>query len=342
MQKTSFVIGATCLLTGLCLTFADDEPKNGSDAPAPKSKVKAEAKPETAQKAEPEEKSPAASVDEDVSPEELAIRKEAEDFVNAYCENDAKRVAAHFLPEAEYVSPTGVHLQGRAAIQASLARFFQDSPGCLVEVEIDSIRFVGATLAIEDGTTTVLDPETEHSERQPYTAIHVKNGEKWMIASVRDQQRISKPAHESQLEKLDWLNGDWVDEDESSLVSFSCAPVDNGKFLLRQFSLKIDGRDALSGSQRIGFDPLTGQLLTWIFDSEGGHAQGVWHQQGDSWRLQSTGVTSDGEPASGTSIYTRVNDHTITWQAVNHVVGGVALEDSPVFTLVRKASLAKQ
>jgi hypothetical protein len=46
-------------------------------------------------------------------------------------------------------------------------------------------------------------------------------------------------------------------------------------------------------------------------------------------------VTSDGLTASGTSIYTFVSEHIMTWQAVAHEIAGVQLPDSDVVTIVR-------
>ena len=58
----------------------------------------------------------------------------------------------------------------------------------------------------------------------------------------------------------------------------------------------------------LGWDPVSGKLRAWIFDSEGGYGEGTWHRDGDSWVLKTTGVTADGQTASGTSIYTFVSD----------------------------------
>ena len=57
-------------------------------------------------------------------------------------------------------------------------------------------------------------------------------------------------------------------------------------------SIKIAGREEISGSQRIGWDALLGKFRSWIFDSEGGHSEGYWHRDGDNWVLKATGVTA--------------------------------------------------
>ena len=46
-------------------------------------------------------------------------------------------------------------------------------------------------------------------------------------------------------------------------------------------------------------------------------------------------MTADGQTASGTSIYTFVSEHLMTWQAVDHEIAGVQLPDSEVVTIVR-------
>ena len=46
----------------------------------------------------------------------------------------------------------------------------------------------------------------------------------------------------------------------------------------------------LSGTQRIGWDPLKRQFKTWIFDSEGGHGEGYYTRNGDQWVVKTEGV----------------------------------------------------
>ncbi|TXT21704.1 MAG: hypothetical protein FD138_4003 [Planctomycetota bacterium] len=165
----------------------------------------------------------------------------------------------------------------------------------------------------------------------------MKTEGKWLVASVRDHAPKNRRLHRSQLQQLDWLVGDWVDEGDDSIVVFSCQSVDNGNFLLRKFTIQIAGQEAMSGTQRIGWDPLTGKLRAWIFDSEGAYSDGLWHQAGDNWVLKSTGVTADGQTASSTSIYTFVNEHTMTWQSVDLEIAGVQQPGSEVVTIVRQA-----
>lgn len=349
------VILTTCLLVlaALCLGASDEKV---ASQPAVKAAVpaaaKAVAKPAEKPVARPsetvetkprvnlaEQKPAAQPASDERSADEAAIRQSGDTYERAYGTADAKSIAAHFTPDAEYIDEQGNVYQGRVAIEAAMTAYFAENPGCQIEINIDSIRFISPGVAVEDGTTTVspsggADPINSH-----YTAVHVKANGKWLAASVRDRAPKDRRQHHVQLQQLGWLRGDWVDEGEDSLVIFACEAVDGGNFLLRKFTIQVAGQAAMSGTQRIGWDPLTGKLRAWIFDSEGGSCDGVWHRDGDRWVLKSTGVTADGQTASGTSIYTFVNEHTMTWQLVDHEIAGVQLPDSELVTIVRRAPL---
>ncbi|HUG18067.1 MAG TPA: SgcJ/EcaC family oxidoreductase [Planctomycetaceae bacterium] len=290
------------------------------------------------QKVKPAENSRSApQVTPERSADEAAIRQADEAFVKAYGEGDAKAIAALFTPDAEYVDEAGNLFQGREAIEQTLVEFFSENPDCQLEMTIDSIRFVSPGIAIEDGSTILTHPELPDTIASRYTTIYVKSEGKWLAASVRDYAPKDRRQHRLQLEQLDWLLGDWVDEAEDSVITFSCQSVDNGNFLLRQFTILIGGEEVMSGTQRIGWDPLTGKLRTWIFDSEGSYGEGSWHRDGDRWILKCTGVMPDGQTASSTSIYTSINSHTMTWQLVDHEIAGVQQPDSEIYSIVRQA-----
>ena len=246
-------------------------------------------------------------------------------------------MAALCTAEAEWVDELGSISQGRAAIEKSLTEFFTENPGCKLEMTIESIRFISPGVAVEDGITKVNHADHPASADIPYSIVHVKTDGKWLAASVRDHAPKRRKEHQTQLKQLEWLVGDWVDEGDDSIVTFSCESADGGNFLVRKFSVVVAGQEAMAGTQRIGWDPLTGKLKAWIFDSEGGHAEGVWHRDGNQWILKSTGVTADGQTASSTSIYTFVDAHSMTWQSVHHEIAGTQLPDSEVVRIVRQA-----
>lgn len=333
-MRTSLLLSGIALLIGVICFATDDEqvaPKRaekGSVPPATK----------TGAKTKPADQAPVVvPVIEKMSADEEAVRLTSKTLVKAYAEKDAASASAHFTTDAEYVDEQGKVFQGRKAIEESLAAFFAEHPACKLEMNIDTIRFISPGVAVEDGTTKITHSKGVASPESRYTTVHVKTDGKWLAASVRDHAPKNRKEHRAQLQELEWLVGDWVEEGDDSIVNFSCKSVDNGNYLLRQFTIRIAGQEAMTGTQRIGWDPLSGKLRTWIFDSEGGYSDGFWHRDGDQWVLKSTGVTADGQTASSTSIYTIVNAHTMTWQSVDHEIAGVQLPDSELVTIVRQA-----
>lgn len=266
-----------------------------------------------------------------------AIRQLDLQLIKAYEAGDARAVTALFTDDAEFVDEQGNVFHGKKAIEETMSRFFEQNPGCQLDLEIESIRFLAPGVAVEEGTAAMIRTDQSMPVETHYTSVHVKTDGQWRTASIRDHKPRGRSEHREQLQQLAWLIGDWVDEEEDMCVMFSCEPVDGGNFLLRKFTVHIGGQETITGTQRIGWDPLSGTLKSWVFDSKGGFAEGVWHQDGESWVLNSTGVTADGQHASGLSIYTPVGTNAMIWQLVNHEVGGVRQPDSEPLTIVRRA-----
>lgn len=287
------------------------------------------------------------SKEQSPSADEVAIRLVDKSFIKAYEAGDAKAVAAHFTADAEYMDETGAVLHGRENIAKSLIDFFANHPQCKLEMSVDSIRMLSPGVALEDGHTVMTHANDDRCVECRYTTVYVKVDGKWLAASVRDSVPNNLQEHSTQLRQLDWLIGDWVDEGNDAVVHFSCNATDNGNFLVRSFAIHVAGQNAMTGTQRIGWDPLAGKLRTWLFDSEGPFGEGFWYRRTDvqgseSWILKTSGVMADGQTASSTSIYTAIDDQTMTWQSVDHEIGGVQQPDSEIMTIVRSAPIPAQ
>jgi uncharacterized protein (TIGR02246 family) len=272
--------------------------------------------------------------------DEQAIRAVAAAAVNTYNAHDAAALAALFTREAEIVNEDGTAFQGREAIERTFARIFQEHPESRMEVSIKSIRFASPAVATEDGRTTVTHRANEPAEHNRYTVVHVKQDGKWLMASARDLPDEESTA-EDDLKQLDWLVGEWVDESPDALIRTSYRWADNRRFLLSEFTIEIGGRSAMNGSQRIGWDRSAKTLRSWVFDSEGGFAEGVWARNGSQWIAKMTGVTSDGKTASSTNVITRISKDRATWQSRDRIVGGKVAPDVEAIPIVRKPPLPK-
>jgi hypothetical protein len=115
--------------------------------------------------------------------------------------------------------------------------------------------------------------------------------------------------------------GDWIDESHESVVLTSCHWTASKNYILQEIKVRMRGRDAMDLSQRIGWDPLTKQIKSWVFDSEGGYGESIWTPDGDRWLVKATAVRRDGVTASATNVFTPTSDDSYTWRSVDRVLG---------------------
>lgn len=271
------------------------------------------------------------------SEDETAIKALLDAFVKSYNAGDAEATAATYTETAMVIDEDGEIVEGRAAVKAQYAAAFSENPGSTIAIQVDALKFLGAETAMEQGRTTVTPPVGGGApDITRFTTVYVKQGGKWLQAAVRDEPAPDLVPHD-RLKQLEWLIGDWVNESQDTIVSTSCKWAKGGNFIDREFTIKTAGRDEMTGTQRIGWDPLKHQFKTWIFDSEGGHGEGYFTQTGGEWVIKVEGVGREGKPASATNIITRLGKDRMSWQSTARTLGGAAIPGIDEFTVVRKA-----
>jgi uncharacterized protein (TIGR02246 family) len=276
----------------------------------------------------------------DRSADEAAIRANIAAFVKAYNAGDAKAVAALFIEDGQIVDKDGDASEGRAAIEKSFKDLFTANPQKRLEVSVESIRFLGPDLAVEIGSTKETPAPGEPPEYDRYTVLHVKRDGKWQMALARDEEGPPPTGHE-QLRPLAWLIGEWIDDDGSSVVNSSCRWSEDRNFLLQEFDVQINGRDAMKISQRIGWDPLAKQIHSWVFDSAGGFGESLWTRDGNNWVIKATAVRPDGTTASATNLLVPTGTDAYVWRSTDRIVGD-ELEPATEVKIIRKPPQPKK
>jgi uncharacterized protein (TIGR02246 family) len=271
--------------------------------------------------------------------DEAAIRKAAADYVEAYQKGDAKALAALWGPDAEYLNPTsGRRVKGRQAIEQEFDRIFKQGGASQLEVTIHSIRFLTPDVAIEEGEARVT-PEGEAPEESTYMAIHVKRDGRWLLESVRETDLPVRATSYEHLKELEWMVGTWVDSDEEAAIETTCRWTKNKNFLTRNFRVIIGEHVDMEGTQVIGWDPAAGRIRSWVFDSDGGFAEGVWTRKDNRWVIHSVGTLPDGGQATAINILTYIDNDTLTWQTTGREVDGEILPNVDPVTVKRVPAL---
>jgi uncharacterized protein (TIGR02246 family) len=276
----------------------------------------------------------------DQAEDEAAIRENAQAYAEAYNKHDAKAVAEKWSPDAVYMDPsTGEAAVGRDEIEKVFTEVLTDLGQAKLEVEVDSVEFVSPNVAIENGMARIVRPN-EEPEVSYYSAVNIKRDGKWLLDRVSEEEPPAPleppPSNYEQLKDLEWMIGSWIDQDEEATVQTDCQWTKNRNFINRSFAVVIGDQVDLAGMQIIGWDPAAKQIRSWIFDSDGGFAEGKWTRKGDRWLIHQTGTLPDGSRSSAVNIVTRIDDDSFTWQSVNREVGGDILPNVDEVLVVRK------
>ncbi len=161
---------------------------------------------------------------------EDAIRQSAKDFTAAFDSGDSQAVAALWTSDGDYADESGQLVRGRDRIAAEYSAFFASHPGVKIKIVVDCVRLLDANVAVEDGSSKLEPAPDGSSTSSRYTAVHVKRGGKWLLASVRES-RVELPPHHARLQALDWLIGTWESEGNGPKVEITCRWIADQSFI---------------------------------------------------------------------------------------------------------------
>jgi len=106
-----------------------------------------------------------------------AVTHLVHDLVSAWNRGDASAFTSFFTTEAEYVTGTGVLLQGQEAI-AELLRSATSPPRVLVEGDVSVRNYGDVSMVLFRWET---DAGIEPRRRGVATCLLIKRGEEWLI-----------------------------------------------------------------------------------------------------------------------------------------------------------------
>ncbi|HEX3598663.1 MAG TPA: SgcJ/EcaC family oxidoreductase [Lacipirellulaceae bacterium] len=268
---------------------------------------------------------------------EDAIRRSAQEFVEAYDHGNAEAVAAEWAPDGDYIIGQQT-IKGREAIAKLYTEFFRANPGSKMTVKIDSIRVLAPTVAIEQGTASVEGSANGPPSASAYSAVHVKQGDKWLMASVREEEVPSISAN-TDLSDLAWLIGQWAADGDAGKADINFEWMANKHFLRGEVSVKAKKEGAPAGGvQIIGKNPQTGRIVSWFFSADGGHGYGEWFKDGTRWMINTQGMSADGAPTTATNVVYRADDNVMSWQSINRAIGEMKLPDQREVVIERVGS----
>ena len=270
------------------------------------------------------------------------IRAAIDAYQKAFARGDGAALEALWMPDGDIVDDEGRVLNGReavAGIRPPAAGAAAPSP---LRIKETSLRLVTADVAIEDGTVEIAAADGAAPLTGWFSATWVRHEGRWRLAAVRESQTAAATVG-PRLTDLDWMVGEWtVVEDRPDRPADAAAPADGAAievsvrwndtrtFLLRDMRVgrrpaagkQAEDEPALQITQRIGWDPLSRQIVSWVFGSDGSHGEATWTRDGDTWIARTMAVLPDGTQTSALNIYTYDGADRCTWRSVPTHVGG--------------------
>jgi hypothetical protein len=133
------------------------------------------------------------------------------------------------------------------------------------------------------------------------------------------------------------LVGKWKDNGSGPGVEASVDWTKNQHFLRRSIKVNREDNDPLEATEVIGYDAANDKIRSWVFDSDGGFAEGSWKQEGNKWLINFTSTSLDGTTASAQHVVTHIDDKKFTWESINRQSGREVLPNIDKIEVVRVA-----
>jgi uncharacterized protein (TIGR02246 family) len=276
-----------------------------------------------------------------LSQDEIAIRKAIESYEDTYNHGDASAAAEHWSLDGTYIGQDGKLAKGRNEIRPALEKLFAEHKGIQVKAALFDVELQSPDLAISKGLAVFHSPG-EEKEEVLFTATLVKENGTWKLSKVEENDSPVPIATIAKLGELEWLIGDWVDQDENASVETTYRWTKDYAFINGTFRVTVGDRVDLEGTQVIGWDPVAKKIRSWIFDTKAGFGEGEWSRVGNRWTVKVKSILGTGQKASSMNIYTYVDPNTFTWQSVSREVEGELLPDIDEVTVVRKIAQKAQ
>jgi uncharacterized protein (TIGR02246 family) len=257
------------------------------------------------------------------------VQAASEAFVKAFNDGKPESIVALFVADGELVDENGNLYKGKDELQRLFADYFGRFPGATLSVEVESIRVIGSDLAVEDGTRHLSTKDSGKAQVR-YSAVRTKKDGKWLIASIREFFDEPAPTHTERLDSLGWLIGDWVSEDNEMSVKLSYRWAEDKNFLLGDFHVVRGGEVLMKSTQRIGWDPVAGKVRSWLFDADGGFAEGSWTNVDGSWVIKSQATNPDGTTGSATVTFAPKGRSQFVMRGTDRIIGDERGEDFEV------------
>jgi uncharacterized protein (TIGR02246 family) len=263
---------------------------------------------------------PAAEGKNQSSPPDQTTDDDARKYEEAYNKGDAKTLAGFYSDDVDYIDQDGAEVKGRDAMQRLLADNFQQNPGVKLAITTEEVKQLTPDVKVSRGFATVT-PVNGAATTTRYTLVKVRKGDHWEISQMNEREAPPLSAY-SKLAALEWMVGTWQDKSGDQTVQAKINWAGDKNFLVRTINVQGGDQSVTDGWEIIGWDPVSQQIRSWMFDSNGGFGESTWVNNGEDWLIRASNVLPDGGRSTAENVLTKVGDNKFTWESQNRTLNG--------------------
>jgi ketosteroid isomerase-like protein len=250
---------------------------------------------------------------------------------------DIASVVSMWTPDGTYADDSGKLYSGRDALKKLFESAAANDTKAEITLKPDSTKALAPNVMLSEGTVVRKLKSGETVPDSRYSLIFTKQGNDWLISSATETPIVTEEveAKPDSVNDLSWMVGDWKANGNGSSLKLHIDWANNKNFLRWNYEIQKPGETAQENTELIGFDPKSGKLVSWSFDSAGGIGQSSWTKNEKSWQTDQVKYLSDGSNLSARNIITPKGDG-FTWQSVDRNAGGIPLPDTAELQIERE------
>lgn len=243
--------------------------------------------------------------------------------------------------EGAELSEGGGMIVGREAIVDSIRDWVETNPEARIAIRLTGVKPLGASAARVRGVMSFTRKPGVKPIETRFESLRVLEGATWRLA-----ESTVEPSQVDALEALAWMVGTWraTDPDSGATVDASYQRVAGGHLILGGIRHRAPARDGLPGTEidvveLIHPDKATGSVRSWVFDSTGARAEGVFETDGTSFNRRFVGTTADGaagDVARWVQVIVPTGDSACTMQSIERMLDGKPLPDKAALHFKRQ------
>lgn len=257
---------------------------------------------------------------------EADVRKASVAYAEAYNKRDYQALAAQWTERAELVEG-GARVAGRDAIVASIRGWLERHPQARLAVTVTAVEHVAGPLARVRGTLAFTKKPGDKPVESPFESLRVLEDGSWRIA-----ESLVAPSPAAALDDLAWLVGSWqaTDAKEGTTVTLTYEQAVGGHALVGRTKIVPKQGTTIESLDVTHADRAAGLVRSWLFDSTGARAEGVFSSDGTTFNRTFAGTPADG---AGRTAWTQVivpgGEGRFTLQSIDRSLDGQPLPDNP-------------